>query len=368
MTVNPIQRRFNTIYDPASLVPLAVGDRYYAQDLMRDLCFNNDLALRSLMNLYLGEFGANGVYIYGGASFTPSSLLLLLQPFFAIVSTMETVPDNFTNLPPSTQQVQVMRAIVEASQKTIDISTLPGFSAMALDGSTKNYIIAKYVQTSDRTRARALAEGNWNYEIVDSYELQIVTESNYTPLSEQGDLSFGYLVGTATNTLVFTQLPNNISFLENKLMSLLIPYLNKIDNLFAVGATFVQYPSDTTGADSTDFPTSERPATKFGGTWTQVFNTEGVFFRTEGGNSAEVRSAGLQGDAIRNIIGNINISNYGSAGTPAGAFYEVGSNGLSFSNYTLIGNRLYMDASRVVPTGLDNRPINRYIKIWRRTA
>ncbi|MDR3113903.1 MAG: hypothetical protein LBU25_00090 [Treponema sp.] len=47
------------------------------------------------------------------------------------------------------------------------------------------------------------------------------------------------------------------------------------------------------------FPASERPASLFGGTWSIVWDTEKVFFRTGGGQEAEDdRVNGYQGDAI----------------------------------------------------------------------
>jgi len=141
-----------------------------------------------------------------------------------------------------------------------------------------------------------------------------------------------------------------------------------IVKLYGVGSHYVQYPSDVTGIDSTDFPTSERPATKFGGTWTQEFNTEGVFFRTEGGKSAEYRNYGLQEDAIRNITGAIIIGtgvwNFLSpSALTAWSWTTRGS-----TQGTIANDSIDFDASRVVPTGSENRPINRYIKVWRRTA
>src|SRR5690625_7172247 len=56
----------------------------------------------------------------------------------------------------------------------------------------------------------------------------------------------------------------------------------------------------------TQYPGTDTPSTLFGGTWTLMFNTEGVFFRTEG-QGASSFGGGVQGDAIRNITGNTNV-------------------------------------------------------------
>lgn len=49
------------------------------------------------------------------------------------------------------------------------------------------------------------------------------------------------------------------------------------------------------GACYTQYPATPDPATLFGGTWKLLFNTEGVFFRTEGGG-ASAFGGGIQGD------------------------------------------------------------------------
>ena len=49
------------------------------------------------------------------------------------------------------------------------------------------------------------------------------------------------------------------------------------------------------GACYTQYPATPAPATLFGGTWKLLFNTEGVFFRTEGGG-ASIFEGGIQGD------------------------------------------------------------------------
>jgi hypothetical protein len=148
------------------------------------------------------------------------------------------------------------------------------------------------------------------------------------------------------------------------------------EKLYAVGSTYVQYPSGTTGTDATDFPTSERPATKFGGTWSQVFNTEGVFFRTEGGQGGNLRTSGLQEDNIRKISGTFpiekgnQVSNLNYITLP---FYDNGNIAptLQTHNSTLADSRnIGMDTSKLGTNfnGTDTRPRNRYLKIWRRTA
>lgn len=73
-------------------------------------------------------------------------------------------------------------------------------------------------------------------------------------------------------------------------------YKNLINTIYPVGCTYTQYPVGK------DFVDSQKPANLWPGTqWELVFNGDGVFFRTEGGNSNEDRSTitGIQEDSIK---------------------------------------------------------------------
>jgi hypothetical protein len=71
------------------------------------------------------------------------------------------------------------------------------------------------------------------------------------------------------------------------------------DNEKPVGTYYTQYPATASNDYAAAFPASERPASLFGGTWSIVWDTEKVFFRTGGGQEAEDnRANGYQGDAI----------------------------------------------------------------------
>src|SRR5690554_457379 len=69
---------------------------------------------------------------------------------------------------------------------------------------------------------------------------------------------------------------------------------NILDVLHPVGSHYIQFAE----ADGT-FSSAKSPATLFGGTWTLKFNTESVFFRTEGALAADGRVGGLQQDAFQ---------------------------------------------------------------------
>ena len=92
----------------------------------------------------------------------------------------------------------------------------------------------------------------------------------------------------------------------------------------------------------------------------QVPDLRGLFLRGHGGNSAALGVQ--QDDAIRNIQGVIIGLQDGGAG---GAFYISRSFNPGFGHYsggwTNIGQSTF-DASRVVPTAEENRPVNQAVR------
>jgi len=142
------------------------------------------------------------------------------------------------------------------------------------------------------------------------------------------------------------------------------------DAAHPVGSHYIQF-AEANGT----FSAAKSPSTLFGGTWTLKFNTESVFFRTEGALSAAERSGGVQGDAIRNITAQLGGGDYsflwtGTGATATGAFELGGTNRPHSASSTggSIPSTLYFNASKVVPTAGENRVKNRLIRVWERTA
>ena len=71
---------------------------------------------------------------------------------------------------------------------------------------------------------------------------------------------------------------------------------------YPIGDIYVQYPVAESDTETTAFPTALRPATKFGGTWSELYDDENVFFRTKGTNG-QTRTNGLSLDQMQRIIG-----------------------------------------------------------------
>lgn len=88
----------------------------------------------------------------------------------------------------------------------------------------------------------------------------------------------------------------------------------------------------------------------------------GVFLRGLGGNSASLGE--LQGDAIRNITGSTGIFTSQGWPTSSGALFTKASSDGDDGGRSNEGHIIYFDASRVVPTAEENRPINKAIRYF----
>ncbi|PTY39245.1 phage tail protein [Brachyspira hampsonii] len=120
------------------------------------------------------------------------------------------------------------------------------------------------------------------------------------------------------------------------------------------------------------FDDNESPENLFGGVWELQYADEGIFLRTEGGNSNENRVDGIQGDAIRNITGKHWQLTYYSIDPSfaTGSFILQKGGSLSVnqvgSNY--VDGTISINASKQVPTGSEVTVINRWMRIHKRIA
>lgn len=163
-----------------------------------------------------------------------------------------------------------------------------------------------------------------------------------------------------------------------------------------VGTTYIQFPNKAT------------PASLYGGVWALQYNTEGIFFRTEGGNASGFQ-AGIQGDMFgthshapsmgnagahahsrgtMNITGSMGLREMISGVASSGAFST--SNQWTPNTHRVRGegynSTVNFDASRTwtgstssagdhshsisigSSGGVETRPRNRTVRVWLRTS
>lgn len=135
-------------------------------------------------------------------------------------------------------------------------------------------------------------------------------------------------------------------------------------------------PSLPVGATYIQFPGRPAPSTLFGGSWTAIFDNEGVFFRTPGGEASSF-GAGIQSDQMQRITGSVGNSRWRrarwwrevgalSAGPDGGQNQNASGSGDSGSINFDSRNSPNSRASSV--TSGETRPRNRTVRVWVRTS
>ena len=147
--------------------------------------------------------------------------------------------------------------------------------------------------------------------------------------------------------------------------------------------TGVKFPDDTVltssipvGATFIQFPGKPAPNSIFGGSWSAIFDNEGVFFRTPGGEASSF-GGGIQSDQMQRITGNDTIGSEAfNRGTRSGAFLSGSSVGGARNTGVANGGvyRINLDTSSSPnartssSTDGETRPQNRTIRVWKKTS
>ncbi|WP_300752238.1 hypothetical protein [uncultured Brachyspira sp.] len=148
-----------------------------------------------------------------------------------------------------------------------------------------------------------------------------------------------------------------------------------IDLLHPIGSTYIQF-----AEDNGTFDASKSPEKLFGGTWQLKYNTESVFFRTEGSLSEEGRSNGIQGDAVRNIYGTFPFMSWSSDGQPyQSGFFKISvvnsegpvttyTNTLPYPKWVNSRAEIIFNNSGIPISNNEIRSKNRKIRVYKRIA
>ena len=170
-------------------IPLAVGDRYYGQDLGRDF---NYLRQAAGLAFSTGRHSSPTLLTMGGIiTQAVGANQLSIPAFGAIIPVTVTIPgDAGALIPPTTSTEEVMVLIKQSAQ-----TVTSGISTTDLDGVTLNYIKAAISEETVYTRARAKKAGSYDYEVVDS---ALVYVDSVAPLSNE--VCLGVLIGHTTQS------------------------------------------------------------------------------------------------------------------------------------------------------------------------
>lgn len=149
-----------------------------------------------------------------------------------------------------------------------------------------------------------------------------------------------------------------------------------IDNMHPVGSFYIQFPDADSNTTETAFPSSKSPATLFGGTWEAQWETEGIFFKTQGDPLTQTngelnnRTDGLQTDMMQGHFHNVLASGAKIvvlSGSGERTFTLSGGS-LTTSSFSTV-NAAVQDGTNGTPRiGKETRGRNRMIIVWKRTA
>jgi hypothetical protein len=179
--------------------PVAVGDRYYSQDIFRDFYYlleKSGLAIEDLISSI--PFLVSGGYCVKGTNWDDMDITAAVGYHeFDVTS-----PDSFASIPPTTKTDTLRAQRVESTAQTdFDIS------GATLDGATVNYLKLEFVTTSGNSRTRAKKAGSYNYELVDSF---LFTADSTPGTSKQ--VTIATFVGDGSSSLTITNIePVNLA-------------------------------------------------------------------------------------------------------------------------------------------------------------
>ena len=156
------------------------------------------------------------------------------------------------------------------------------------------------------------------------------------------------------------------------------------DSIYPIGSFYVQYPDILTNNKNTEFSLKYNPNKLFSGTkWVAQWNTESIFFRTEGELAIEKRINGLQDWAMKNIkssmsyvqADNSGLRDFAKVGNPGEGVFAGIQNTISIDADAGwgwdVGHRLIFDTNFVLPNNTsetETRVKNRRMIVWKRTA
>jgi len=157
-------RRHNRIYSGGW--PLPTGDRYYAQDILRDQAYLESLTGIAYNDLtqQTAPYVINGLVAAQGAGHTMD-----ISAGKAVVPFEVTLPSTVAawTVPPTTVTANIDMILDYAGGAGISLAST------VTDGATPNYVKLAYTETNGNTRTRVKKAGAYAYEVYDSVTVTI---------------------------------------------------------------------------------------------------------------------------------------------------------------------------------------------------
>ena len=289
-----INKHHNLTYD--GNIPEAVGDRYYAQDLLRDVLYNRDKTGEAFTDI----MGTLPILLDGGATTQGAGLSLNITAGFGYVEFGVEIPDDFATLPPAKLSATLTAVRVTWPNQTSINAGSPKVTTYAPvnDGATVNYAKLRYIEADGNTRTKARVVGTYSYEVIEDYEIIVddtaptnldlvvaqftsdgatYTFTEYTTNKISYDNFTEASTGIETNTASIISNDTDIDFLNSQFVNISANFWrleNASNNSFAWnsldfgGGTFMAVSSDTGSTQKV------MRSTNAGQTWTGLSGAE----------------------------------------------------------------------------------------------
>lgn len=321
-------------------IPIAVGDRYYAQDLGRDFNFLRDLAGKVILDVT----GKLPVLFSGGGVSQGSGDTLDIASGVGYADHGIDVPDDSTVIPATVTQENIPIRIEWGGQNDLSIPDA------TLDGSTPNYVKLTYAESVSADRTRAKASGSYPVEKSPSF---VISVSSTLPTSTE--VCLASFIGSSGGAFTFSQYPSH-RYAGN-------------------------YPIGTTAMVTR---IEERPsALGLTGVWTDVTSSYGDRVpRTAGALAGSAFS--LQEDAMQRITGYTSYNATANGGSiaqggafqhsspyvsPAGGNQYVGGNpNMAPPDYHIFDSAYSFSPNPAKTDLVETRVKSFVVEYWRRTA
>jgi len=213
-------------------VPIALGDRYYGQDLGRDIDYLRSLPGQELRNM----FNSFPAFISGGLVTQGAGVTLNITAAVALCKFAVTVPNSYASFPPTTQSKDIV-VLVSSTQQT-NLAVTPA-------GTT--YVKLRYKEANGASRTHAWAGGSQVYDVTDSFEFVV----NGTPNTD-----YDVLLATFTESggiLTITQR----DWTNTRVLNYNLPFVQR-NVIINGGFNVAQRNTSFTDASSANFYTLDR--------------------------------------------------------------------------------------------------------------
>lgn len=141
-----------------------------------------------------------------------------------------------------------------------------------------------------------------------------------------------------------------------------------MDLVYPVGVVYWQPATVDSDDPDTAMPSSAAPTALFGGTWTKLYDDEGIDFHTEGFDSSGAQARDASGVQADQMQGHYHRFNWITANGASQQSAVYASNGSGNQDVGRVFEAITDGTNGTPRTGTRTSDKNRWVRVWQRTA